>query len=207
MSEPIDVLRNVVGATCHRLQGDYLADPSLARHHSARATLAELRRGGSLDISKDPLALGKVLFAMQGEFSEQLAGKGDEPSPSEKAAFVALTLFGVHMQGTNQPVHVPGFSFAAACGQLNAQGTSDSIKPRIDAMLLANDEQARLTHIRSLVNLLRSKEIGFDYGLFARDIRGLSDPAKRPGIQIRWSRDFSNSYFRNNKSSPVTTES
>lgn len=201
MTEPTDVLRNVVGATCHRLQEGYLADPDSPAHHSARAALAELRHGGTTDINKDPLGLEKVLFAMQGDFSERLAGKGDAPSPSERAAFVALTLFGIHMQGASEKMHIPGRSFTSACGYLFALNISASIKPRIDAMLLASSENARLTHIRSLVTLLRSHSIGFDYGLLARDLRSLSDPQKRSGVQLRWGRDFAGAHFHQTSSS------
>ncbi|MEJ5927023.1 type I-E CRISPR-associated protein Cse2/CasB [Corynebacterium sp. H128] len=199
MTEKNDALRSAVGSTCHRLQKDYLSDPQSSAHHSARATLAELRRGSSLDFRKDPLCLGKVLFAMQGEFSDRLSGKGDAPSPSEEAAYIALTLFGIHMQSAAEGMHQPGTSFAAACGKLHAQEVSESIKPRIDAMLLAHDERARLTHIRSLVTLLRSKKIGFDYGLLARDLRALGDSKTRSGIQLRWGREFATGHFRSSK--------
>lgn len=207
MNKAPDLLRNAVGSTCHRLQSDYFSDPTLARHHSARATLAELRHGATLDLAKNPLALEKALFAMQGDFSEQLASKGDAASPSERAACFALALFGVHMQGAKESVHTPGVSFAAACGQLNLRRDSNSIKPRVDAMLLANNEQSRLIHIRSLVTLLRAESIGFDYGLFARDIRSLADPIKRAGVQLKWGKDFANAHFRQAPSPTETTDS
>lgn len=204
MSESADPLYNAVASTCYRLQGDYLADPSTRQHHSARATLAELRRGGTLDPEKNPLVIEKALFAMQGDFPERLSSKKDEASPSEHAAFVALSLFSLHMQGAREPMHAKNASFAAACGRLNALGKSSSIKPRIDAMLLANNEQSRLMHIRSLVTLLRSESIGFDYGQLAQDLRSLGNPEKRPGIQLRWGREFANSHFRNTKSAVET---
>lgn len=200
MSETADALRNAVGATCHRLQDGYLADPTTTQHRAARASLAELRRGGTLDVRQDPLGLEKILYAMQEDFAERLLGNGDDPSPSEHAAFVALTLFGIHMQGAGDRVHIPGRSFATACGILHALGKSDSIKPRIDAMLLATNEVARLHHIRSLVTLMRANSIGFDYGLLARDLRSLTHPSKRSGIQLRWGRDFANAHFHNSSS-------
>ncbi|AEX45348.1 type I-E CRISPR-associated protein Cse2/CasB [Corynebacterium diphtheriae] len=206
MAENKDALRAAVGATCHRLQEAYLGDRNSARHHSARATLAELRRGATVDIRKNPLGLEKVLFAMAGDFSDRLVGHGDNPSPSEEAAFVALTLFGVHMQSATSPVHIPQVSFASACGRLHSLGTSDSIKPRVDAMLLASQEQARLVHIRSLVTLLRANNIGFDYGLLARDLRALNDPKKRAGIQLRWGRDFAIGHFHNSNSTTNSTQ-
>lgn len=188
-------LQHAVDVTCKRLQGGYFSDPNSSAYRKARADLAELRRYASLDISNNPLALAKALFVMEGEFSDKLAGKGDAPSPSEHAAYVALTLFAIHMQSASEPVHVRSVSFAQACGRLHAQSTSDSIKPRIDAMLLAGSESARLIHIRSLVTLMRANDIGFNYGRFAADLRSLADPKKRPGVQLRWGRDFARGSF------------
>lgn len=185
-------LRYAVHVTCKRLQSGYLADSSSPEHHKARADLAQLRRYASLDISNNPLALAQALFVMEGEFGEKLAGHGDEPSPSEHAAYIALTLFAIHMQSASQEVHLNGVSFAQACGNLyrKLEGSSGSIKPRIDAMLLAGSERARLVHIRSLITLMRAQDIGFDYGRLAVDLRTLANPKKRAGVQLRWGRDF-----------------
>ncbi|MBC2681399.1 type I-E CRISPR-associated protein Cse2/CasB [Corynebacterium anserum] len=199
-SERTDVLRNAVGATCHRLQNNYFSTPSSREYHVARASLAQMRRNASIDIKRNPLGLATALFEMGGDFDTKLAGKGDEPSPSERAAYTALTLFAVHMQSATSPVHVPSVSFATACGRLHALGISDSIKPRIDAMLLAGSESSRIAHIRSLIALLRTNDLGFDYGLLARDLRGLANPKTKSGIQLRWGRDFAHGYFAGTKS-------
>lgn len=194
-----DLLRSAVHQTCSRLQNMYFSDPGSAENHAARASLAKLRRSASLNIDTDPLGLAAALFEMGPDFEKKLSGSGDELSPSEKAAYTSLTLFALHMQSARNPVHVPSVSFGTACGRLHALGTSDSIKPRIDAMLLASSEPARIIHIRSLIALLRGKELGFDYGLFARDLRGLAHPKTKPGIQLRWGRDFAHGYFAGTK--------
>ncbi|MDY5152550.1 CRISPR system Cascade subunit CasB [Actinobaculum suis] len=185
-------LRYAVYVTCKRLQNGYLADSNSPEHHKARADLAKLRRYASLDISNNPLALAQALFVMEGEFGEKLAGHGDKPSPSEHAAYIALTLFAIHMQSASQEVYLDDVSFAQACGNLyrKLEGSSGSIKPRIDAMLLAGSERARLVHIRSLITMMRAQDIGFDYGRLAVDLRTLANPKKRAGVQLRWGRDF-----------------
>ena len=53
-------------------------------------------------------------------------------------------------------------------------------------MLLARDEKSRLLQIRSLVSLLRSKELACDYGKLASDLRALMNPKRRPGVLLRW---------------------
>lgn len=208
MTEPVqkDPLRNAVGSACHRLQDGYFAQQSSPHYHTARANLAELRRGAGLSIEKNPLGLEQMLFAMDLQIDERLLGRGDAPSPSECAAYTALTLFAIHMQSASQPVHQPNIGFATACGRLSASKDSASIKPRFDAMLLATSEQARRIHIRSLVTLLRAENIGFDYGLFARDLRNLADPKKRAGVQLRWGRDFAAGYYRTSTSPSESQE-
>lgn len=183
-------LRNAVGATAHRLQSQYLGEHGDTHQAGARGVLAELRRDAGAPIDKDPLALARVLAALTPPLSEFEIGRGDAASPSEKAAFHALTLFAVHMQGSTRPVHQPKTSFAAACGRMNATSASSSLKPRFDAMLVARHARSQLTHMRSLVTLLRSHDLGFDYGQFAQDLRSLSNPAQRSGVLLRWGRDF-----------------
>ena len=117
-------------------------------------------------------------------------GRGDTPSPSELAAYNALTLFAQHMQSATKPVHTTECSFARACGRLQTLSESNSIKPRFDAMQSARDEASRVLHLRSLVTLLRSKELAFDYGSFARDLRSLQYPSRRDGVLLRWGRDY-----------------
>ena len=200
-----DALRKAVSLTCHRLQDHFFMPYDSPQSHLARAQLAELRKSSSLNIMDNPLALGKVLFIMRGDFVEKLAGKTDEPSPSEQAAFAALTLFGLHMQSATKPMHTAEISFARACGKLYATGTSESIKSRVDAMLLARDEKSRLLQIRSLVSLLRSKELPCDYGKLASDLRALMNPKRRPGVQLRWGRDFANGSFQTESTSETKT--
>ena len=44
--------------------------------------------------------------------------------------------------------------------------------------------------MRSLITLLRSEEIAFDYGQFAQDYMQLLNPEKRDAVILRWNRDF-----------------
>ncbi|MBV7302351.1 type I-E CRISPR-associated protein Cse2/CasB [Corynebacterium sp. TAE3-ERU2] len=185
-----------VGATAQRLQRNLLKHSHTALGAEARAQIAELRKYSSYSVENSPLALESVLLMMDPPLSEQELGKGDHASPSEQAAFHALTLFAVHMQSAREAMHCPGISFASACGTLYARSSSKSIKPRFDAMQSATDEQARIVHLRSLITLLRGQSLGFDYGRFAQDLRSLQHPQRRSGVLLRWGRDFARGAFR-----------
>lgn len=179
-----------VGATAHRLQRHYLGQEGDRNRATARGILAELRRNAGAPAEKDPLALERIHTILIPALSPGETGQQDAPSPSEEAAYTALSLFALHMQGATGPAHVEGVSFAATCGRLNSLGESASFKPRFDAMLVSQHAPSRAIHLRALVTLLRAKNLAFDYGNFARDLRSLNNPKRRAGVLLRWGRDF-----------------
>ncbi|OFO45006.1 type I-E CRISPR-associated protein Cse2/CasB [Corynebacterium sp. HMSC073D01] len=188
-------LSTSVGKTAARLQDSFFGAHGDRAQARARATLADLRRNAGKTAASDPLAMENVLLELNPPLGESLLGKGDRPSPSEDAAFAAISFFALHMQSAKRPMHVPDVSFARACGLLDLRSDSDSLKPRFDAILLTQDLQAQVIHIRSLIQLLRREELGFDYGRFALDLRSLHNPLKRNGVLVRWSRDFATAHY------------
>lgn len=196
-------LRQSMRTTCAKLQSMYLSRKDKSGAVTARATLAKLRKNAAPTLADNPLALAEVLFVLEPALEPAALGKGDKASPSEEAAFAVLTMFGIHMQSATKPAHDPRTTFATACGQLHALKSLNSIKPRVDAMLLTTSEKARLHHIRSLITLMRDKQIAFDYGRLAEDLRSLSYPHRRNGVLLRWGRDFAyGSYSSTTPSKP-----
>ncbi|GAB3079045.1 type I-E CRISPR-associated protein Cse2/CasB [Corynebacterium aquatimens] len=179
-----------VSSTVARMQSNYFDKPHSVEGTETRRALAELRQSASRGFGTDPLALQRVLMLLKPPLSESLIGKTDTATPSESAVYHALTLFALHMQSAKHPAHSAKTSFAMACGQLYVQADSGSIKMRFDAMQAAADETARIVHLRSLIALLRSHNIAFDYGWFANDLRSLRLPQRRDGVLLRWGRDF-----------------
>ena len=123
-------------------------------------------------------------------FPEQCRGKGDKPNDAEIAAYTALTLFALHQQSQNQPMHDAKVSFGRAVGKLVGNTTS-SMKKRFDSLLTAQTENARQHYLRGLITLLRSKSIGFNYGQFAVDYMYLQNPSTRKNVLYRWNCEFS----------------
>lgn len=182
---PLDV---AVGASASALQSAYLGTRGERAQARARGRLAVLRRSAGATPEQHPLTLQDVLDALSPMLDPDLLGHGDSASPSERAAYQAMTLFALHMQSARAPMHVYGRSVGQAVGLLRARSASGSLKPRFDAMLAARDERSRLQHARSLITLLRGEAIGLDYGRFAQDLRTLAGP-HRAGVLLRWSRD------------------
>ena len=157
----------------------------------ATAQLAQLRRGAGNDPTNNP-GLWEIIFGNNTDipqFPKRYLGYNDAVSHGEQATYAAITLFALHQQSRSQLMHVPNFRFGTAVGQLVLQ-TSESMKKRFDALLKARSESARRHYLRSLITLLRSEEIAFDYGQFAQDYMQLLNPEKRDAVILRWNRDF-----------------
>ncbi len=157
---------------------------------TAKAQLSNLRKAAGKNPAHNPLAWQYVISDQeQARFPERLRGRGDQPSASENAIYLALTLYAVHQQAEQKMMHQPQTSFGYAVGQLVAQRTP-SIKKRFDAMLQARTFTALTYHARNLIQLLKQEAIGFNYGKFAQDLALLQHPQYKTKIITRWSRDF-----------------
>ena len=135
-------LQHAVGATAATLQAQYLGDRGIAPQTAARGRLAVLRRSAGSTALEHPLTMQEVLDSLDPGLSAEDLGTQDTPSPSESAAFDAMTLFALHMQSAVTPAHVRGRSFGTAMGMLRLRSESGSLKPRFDA-LLASGTSAR----------------------------------------------------------------
>ncbi|MBS5102404.1 type I-E CRISPR-associated protein Cse2/CasB [Rothia mucilaginosa] len=186
-----DALQRFVSTKINRL---YLQKD--AGVSAAIAELAQLRRGAGKVPTGYPHLMGMVLVLENEDkedkqaFPEQCRGKGDRPNDAEIAAYTALTLFALHQQSQNQPMHDAKVSFGRAVGKLVGNTTS-SMKKRFDSLLTAQTENARQHYLRSLITLLRSKSIAFNYGQFAVDYMYLQNPSTRKNVLYRWNSEFS----------------
>lgn len=200
-------LRHSVTNTVSRIQTNYLEHPESIEGVGARRNLAELRKSAAREFGTDPLALQRVLSMLSPTLSEGELGHGDAPSPSESAAYYALTLFAWHMQSAAAPAHSEERTFAMACGRLQTISDSGSLKERFDAMQTAREESSRLIHLRTLVSLLKREKLAFDYGSFAVDLRSLQNPARRDGVLLRWGRDYAVGLLRPSQQESSLSES
>lgn len=186
-----DALQRFVSAKINHLYRQKDAGVS-----AAIAELAQLRRGAGKVPTGQPHLMGMVLVLENEDkkdkqaFPEQCRGRGDRPNDAEIAAYTALTLFALHQQSQNQPMHDAKVSFGRAVGKLVGNTTS-SMKKRFDSLLTAQTENARQHYLRSLITLLRSKSIAFNYGQFAVDYMYLQNPSTRKNVLYRWNSEFS----------------
>ena len=169
-----------VGTYVAGLQRDYLG----GRESSARATLARLRQAVDEAPGVNPDVWQTVLEILP----EQFIGSRDQPTKGEWAAHLALTLYGVHQQGNNTPMHEPGVTFGTAMGRLMRE--RPSAKSRYDALLSASHFAGRRNYLRSLTGLLSTDGIPVDHGRLALDLFRLQSADHKNSVVRVWGRDF-----------------
>jgi len=162
----------------------------------SRAMLAKLRRG----VGKQPGELPELFEIWLMDMPEKLYGKGNQPSYSEWAIYVALTLFALHQQGKDHPMCVEGGtenkktgnSLGAAVGSLVKKDINreSAIKRRFDAVATANEFTEFSHHARGLIQLLRAEDIALDYPRFAEDLFWYQFDEKRNRVRLSWGEDY-----------------
>jgi len=202
-SAPIDrhaLLRDFVTQRVGALQHGYLRGES-----GATASLAILRRALGTEPGADPLVWQYTLG-----LPDVLAGRGDDPSPAERAVHYAITLFALHQQSQSVGMQRRGQSMGSAARQLGkAIGNEEAVHRRFMALGTASSLAGASTHARGLVGQFRASKIPLDYGVLAVDFYKLQDPRLADGVRLSWGRDYYRvpRTERNTPSEEITEES
>lgn len=167
-----------------------LQERSLADNSRAVGALARLRRA----VGTPPGAVSEVWEETIGLVPESRLGRTDEPSAAEFAVHHAMTLFALHRQGRSRYAHVRDIGTGTALARLarrrGSEGESEGVRRRFDALLTAAHPAEGAHHLRGLVLLLRSEEIGLDYGHLAEDLSALWTPQRRNSVRLTWARQY-----------------
>jgi CRISPR system Cascade subunit CasB len=151
------------------------------------AMLARLRRAAGTLPAENAEVWEVTIGALRGEWA------GQDREKAELAVHTALTLFGLHQQGSYQSVNVPGVGFGKAVKRIidpnkaNEAGT----RRRFNALATASEFAELAYHARGLVQLIRAKGAGFDYPKFAVELYQYQlNPEQRNRVRMHWARDF-----------------
>jgi CRISPR system Cascade subunit CasB len=186
-----------VAGVIAELQRRYLDDRA-----DAIAALAQLR--GAVNAEPGAAGLPEACW-LPDELLEIEYRTRDEASPSERVLHTAVTLWAVHQQSRrDECMHMGGTPFAVAVQRLAAlrrpagmKLADDPVYRRFTAMGTAPTYRELAHHARGLIAQLRDARIGFDYGLFADDLRtfqrridpatGLTGPDR---VRALWGREY-----------------
>lgn len=189
MVEQPSILKDIyrhVAKKVGTLQHEYLSDSSWGKQQ-----LAQLRHGDMMAPGADPQLWGAVFDNMP----DTLIGRTDAPSRAELAVHAALILYAVHQQSQKDSMHRPGVHFGRAVQRLSrARGQENEPDQgtitRFHQLCAQQSLQMRLRSLRSLVTLMRSEQVGFDYAQLACDLYLIQSKNSANRVLLQWGRDL-----------------
>jgi CRISPR system Cascade subunit CasB len=120
---------------------------------------------------------------------------GDEP-PSvrvQEVSFLVFTLYAIHTQG-GKKAHQDNLGFARALNRAkfgDDDTQSQGIVRRFNQLILAHNLKEIKQHSRGLIQILKQKELSFDYVRFAGDLSDLLyEGRSRKRILRKWGKEF-----------------
>lgn len=160
-----------------------------SRENFFRSTLAHLRRGIGRAPGEMPQLWGFFLEALPEEWM------GDrEPSREEWAIYTSLTLFALHQQGKDpekewmsQKEAYLGKSVARL---ILSEEDEKRVTRRFQTLATASSMKELSHYLRTMVQLLRSKNIPLDYPALAEDLFWYQHPDYKARVCLRWGQDF-----------------
>ena len=177
----------VYGVTSKILQKLYAG----LEYSEGKAVLSRLRvSAGKTDgIPADVLP---VLFE---NLPEEFLGKGRGLTFQEAAILTALQMYAIHQQGESRNVHQKMEWYCNLGTSLRVLRQSDSAGTdrRFNAMITSDTYGELTTHMRYLVQLLKSKSAVscVDYAGLARDLlRFQLNDQEQEQIRLNWSREY-----------------
>lgn len=187
----LGVVGTLVDQRIQKWQRDLLGHRPTAQAASV-ATLARLRRGAGKRAGDVP-----DIFAFT--LAPELAGfdAPEGPTRRETAAHIALTLYALHQQSRQQPMHQRGWGVGRALRTLHGPEEPsvppDPITRRFQVLVTADSLDELTQHLRGVAQLLRGaqpKPIALDYGLLADDVEQWQSAEGAAGVRRRWARDY-----------------
>ena len=154
----------------------------------ARAMLAKLRRGAG----KLPGDVPEVWEITLNDMPEMWRGFRGEPSHEENAVHTALTLYALHRQGKDKGVNAKGVSLGEAASRLidDQRSNEDAIRRRFNIVATTSEFSELAYHARSLVQLLRAKDVSLDYSRFAQDLYEYQKIGGAERVRLQWGESF-----------------
>ncbi|HKM32458.1 MAG TPA: type I-E CRISPR-associated protein Cse2/CasB [Oscillospiraceae bacterium] len=152
-----------------------------------KAMLANLRRG----IGKVPGELPELWGEFLQDIPEEFLSRNGEPTKEEWAIYIALTMFALHQQGREMPMHQQGASLGRAVRKLEKdKDDRERVLRRFGPIVTATDMQGLSYHLRNMIQLLRSEGISLDYGMLANDLFWFQFAEQQNKVKLTWGEEY-----------------
>ncbi len=176
----LSAINNFMNAKISRISND----------QNANVILAQLRRGLGKAPGEDPRLWDITLNGL----SEDWFSNTGQPTHVEWAVYLALTLYAYHQQSKDikkNNMHIDNVSLGVAVARLAEKPEDlDRVKRYLDRLVTSASVQEMQIHLRSVISLLRGKDIGLSYLQLSKDIYLFMDSHSRNNVQLKWAQDF-----------------
>lgn len=185
-ARPGDVVDKRIRAWQHALRH---ANPRQRAH--SEAVLARLRQGVGKPAGSVPDIVG---FTSADEFITEPTT--DRPTPAETAAHVAITLYAVHQQSHDTPMHQRGHGLGRAIRRLHPDEPTSPTAPvvrQFQALVAAETLDELVHHAHDMIRLLSAAEpagIPLDYGRLTDQLLRWQTPDGPAEVRTVWTQEF-----------------
>lgn len=163
---------------------------------TGKANLALLRRGLGKQPFENPDLWGLVLDKLPKDLlPEDYQKRRGCLSPAEEAIYAALTLYALAQQGKDtktQNMHAEGNSVGKAVGLAAGSDPEQQARmlSKLKKVLSVRDHTAMERSLRSLIQILKEKEIRLDYAMLAADLYSYHFPEGKTRVRNSWAHDY-----------------
>ena len=156
--------------------------------------LAVLRRGLGRKPGEIPELLGILLMDMPEDF----ISVNTEPTREEWACYTALTLYAMCQQGRDpekeddKPTEEAdlGAAMAEYVRQSDDGNAQKRMAKKLQVLAASKDMEEFSWYLRSIIKLLKSKNITVNFPKLAGDLYEYQFPERRSGIFLKWGQGF-----------------
>lgn len=168
---------------------------SISDTGAGRGIMANLRHGIGKKVGELPELWGMVFEGIP----DELTGYR-EASNAEWAVYTALTLYALHQQGKEECMHDKNTSLGTASAHL-VENDDDMgrILNRLNLVATSVSQEDLAYHLRSVVQLLKSKSISLDYARLAKELYLFHRQETADYIKLSWGRDFYAERYKSGK--------
>lgn len=184
--------------------GDYMSRKMLffketSDYASTKAELAKLRRGIGHEPGELPELYGSVLKNMPDNF-----WNGDGIiTKAEWSCYSALILYAWHQQGNDANTHgmhtmnrrSVGDAMRLLVHKSNDSNAEERMVKKLQMLLISNDMNEFVCHLKNIVSLLRRSQIALNYVELATDVYSFQFEESKNKVCLKWGQDF----YRENK--------
>jgi len=143
-------------------------------------------------------SIGKPLDDVPDVWDIVLSSEEDLGKDATLSAYTAIGLYALHRQGKTDSMNAKDIGFGKAIAELviKDKEQEQGVTRKFNAVATSVDFAELAHHARSLVQMLKAKDIKMDYPRFAKELYSFQFPESAGNVRLRWGEDFYRGIYR-----------